>query len=67
MCMRGRRLSTCALMAVSSAGPVWQLRPAIHHAAVGCSAPGVLRTVVPALRSVQRLGSDASLGVHWRS
>ena len=63
-CMRGRRLSTSVLMAVLPAGSIWQVRPAIHHAAVSCSAPGVLRSVVPALRSMQRLGTGILLRVH---
>ena len=61
--MTGRRLSTQAVIAVLSAGPVRQVRPAIHHAAIGCGPPGLLRPVVPALRPVQRLGRRTLSGV----
>ena len=35
-----------------SAGPVWQVRAALHDAEDCCSAPGFLRVVLPALCEV---------------
>ena len=46
-----------------SAGPVWQVRAALHDAEDCCSAPGFLRSVLPALCEV-RLESFSELSAH---